>query len=543
MGYKKTIFGLGILLTITIFWVSVFGFSGSFQGFHLIDDHEIVAIHHQLQNSQVPFWTAFKQWTVGELQAIRFRPVWIFFRLLRIELFQTNTFLWLALNLLIAIMTTWLWFLVGLAMKWQTLIALCFTFMIVLGGQSAIYYRLGTPETLSVLLLALVFYLSCLKVRYYQTNKGLLFHFLQIISVVLLILSKENFILILPALIFFQISLSRQYHSLTWKAAIQRNLTSSIIIFFLLITGLGIIQYLKFSSQLAISYADNFGLDLSRLLPTFYQLSKETQWTFLLILMSYLIFCSIFIFQKKKLLENLGVALVLWALIVIPQLLIYSKSNIYERYLLPALIGYAFLLATNLKLISQITPLINRFFSVLLILIISFSFFSFNYPQFQKYASERRAVHQLLTVVSENTQKDDPILLVINPRSFYEFGISLRKFLAYQFERQSIYLASYGSQDTDFYTDLVQDAEEHYKTLDPNVYFTEGYLPFSDLVDSQQFKSIIIFPPFQDVFLAQSLQWFNAENFDKFQVNLNMDNHFPFTMIGNSKVTIYCSRV
>jgi hypothetical protein len=59
------------------------------------------------------------------------------------------------------------------------------------------------------------------------------------------------------------------------------------------------------------------------------------------------------VYEKQILFKNLANPFILWILIVIPQLMIYAKSNIYERYLLPALIGYAFWIAFNLQLIGK----------------------------------------------------------------------------------------------------------------------------------------------------------------------------------------------
>ncbi len=526
----------GTLLLIIIFWTSIFGFSHSFQGLHLIDDHEIITFNSQLNDAG--FWTTFREWIKEEFQGIRFRPLWIFFKLLRIQLFHTNALLWLTLNMLIAILTTWLWFLIGLAMNWQPLIAIGFAFMISLGEQSAIYYRLGTPETLSTLLAAVVFYLTCLSAKFYQTHQGLFFNILQVLSVILLTLSKENFILILPAIIFFKIILLCDYQSLTWKEAIQKSLSSSLLIFIIFLISLGVIQSLKNSTSLTVSYADNFGFDISRFIPTFYALSQKIPWIILLIFLFCLICLSLF--QKKFLFKKLKDSLILWTLIVVPQLVIYAKSSIYERYLLPALIGYAFWLAINFKIIGESSKILARFLSFFFIIFIIFSFIFINYPQFQKYSSQRIAVNQLLTLIAENTQKDDSILVVINPRSFFEFGLSLRKFLAYQLNRKSIYLASYGSQDTDFYTDIVKEAEAIYSSLDPDAYFADSYLRLPSNLADHKFTSIIIFPPFHEIFLRQSSQWFMPEVFKKFQVDLKMNDLFPFSLIGHSQVTIYC---
>lgn len=419
----------GFIFLIVVFWVSIFTLSQSFQGFHLIDDHEILTFDNLLR--QLGFWSTFQEWIKTELQGIRFRPLWILFKLLRIQLFQVNSSLWLSLNMLIAIITTGLWFLVGLTIGWSFLVSFGFTLMIVLGEQSAIYYRLGTPETLSVLLLALVFYFASLSAKLYFSYQAKILMCLQIFFTLLLILSKENFILVLPAIIFLKVSLIKEYHSLNFKKAFRAILPDLLINLLLFSISLGIIQYLKFSNQIIFSYADNFGFDSSRFLPTFNALLQKTPWLFILILLGALLYLSVY--EKQILFKNLANPFILWILIVIPQLMIYAKSNIYERYLLPALIGYAFWIAFNLQLIGKYRRFLARLLSSAFIVSIIVSFFSVNYPQFQTYASQRIAISQLLTLVAEKTQKDDSILVVINPRSFFEFGLSLRKFLAYQF--------------------------------------------------------------------------------------------------------------
>ncbi len=534
--FPKTL-SISYLVLISAFWLGVFYFSRSFnQGFHLIDDHEIIAINHQVIAGG-KFSDHLQGWLNAEAIGIRFRPLWIIFKLLRIQILGQNVSLWIALNMIIAIMTTWVWFLFGLAMNWQHLTAIGFALMIVLGDQSAIYFRLGTPETLSTLVLAFVFYFSLLSTRYNSNYKTFIYNFFELVFLILLALSKENFILILPALVIFKIVQIRFHRKLTWKAACLLCLPYLIVISLVFILNLGFISFLKSSSSLSSSYADNFGLDVTRLSVTFQSLTQKVLWPFIVFSITCIGVLSLI--QKRFLLGELTEEFILCCAIIIPQIALYSKSGIYERYLLPAIIGYAFLTAASLRLIAQSSKLLSRLLSLSLILMITISFIKVNYPQFQRYATQRDSFNQLLTLISTNTQKDDAVLVVINPRSFYEFGLSLQKFLMYQLNRKSVYLSSYGSTEADFYTDLVQEAEQAYRTLDPKVYLTEGYTRFQPDLNSSKIKSIIIFPPFQAIFLNNSSQWFKESNFDKYQIDLNLKDHFPFTIIGNSKVTVY----
>lgn len=64
-------------------------------------------------------------------------------------------------------------------------------------------------------------------------------------------------------------------------------------------------------------------------------------------------------------------------------------------------------------------------------------------------------------------------------------------------------------------------------------------MPLPPDVDPSKFTSIIIFPPFHDTFMDQSSDWFMSKNFEKINIDLKMNDLFPFSLIGNSHVAVY----
>ena len=231
---------------------------------------------------------------------------------------------------------------------------------------------------------------------------------------------------------------------------------------FLFILSLSNLAYIKYilNSNPAVKYADNFGYDYARLWATLLSLNDNGYWQILLInlILTTIIIVVVAVNGDRFLVLELVPGLCIFVLIVIPQVLVYAKSGIYERYLIPGVLGYSFLIAYTYNFIQSHNHILIRFFKInfakFIPLIISgiliFQASGVIWGNFNLYSLQRKALNDLLTIVESNTQADDKILVVINPRSFWEFGLSLKTFLNYKIDRHQIYLSSYGSLQTEF---------------------------------------------------------------------------------------------
>ncbi len=145
-------------------------------------------------------------------------------------------------------------------------------------------------------------------------------------------------------------------------------------------------------------------------------------------------------------------AAVFCLLMTLPQLLLYMSSGMlnendghYGRYILPAIVGYAFLIAEITRLVQQAHPG-NRFVTVLLALAITGSLIDKGWTatsEARAFAVYSRQTDEWFEQVVANSEPDDPIVLVFrgNTLRAYSIQVALRTYylLAKRYNRPNVY--------------------------------------------------------------------------------------------------------
>ncbi|MBK7446114.1 MAG: hypothetical protein IPJ45_08835 [Ignavibacteria bacterium] len=136
-------------------------------------------------------------------------------------------------------------------------------------------------------------------------------------------------------------------------------------------------------------------------------------------------------FFKKILYEFLNIT-VLFLLIIIPQYLLYYKSGMRDRYLLPYFLGFSFFLIYLLKRIfeSKDKPvLIKYLFLSMIVVLLFFQIKNDTLPYMKIYADDSRSSCKMLDSVIANTQKETIVTAVIDPVQNFEQGKSFMIYL------------------------------------------------------------------------------------------------------------------
>ena len=220
MNKKRSVIIGGVI--IFSFWLLMFLTSDSlWNGFHFIDDHDIVTINHNLNQQNKGFFSVLIESVKGDISGARFRPLWIIHKVILTKLFGLQSFLWLHYNFCVAVLTTFLLFIFGLLIRFSFLSSLLLAFLTIIGPQSAIYYRLGTPETFSSILLSLSLVCIAFSVRIKTWIN--FYEILFFLAVTGMLLTKENYFLVLPALAFIKIWQDSSVNQLNWQKSIKKN--------------------------------------------------------------------------------------------------------------------------------------------------------------------------------------------------------------------------------------------------------------------------------------------------------------------------------
>ncbi|HEY9296581.1 MAG TPA: hypothetical protein VIQ31_09430, partial [Phormidium sp.] len=305
---------------------------------YFIDDHQIPTIKHDL--GQQGYISTVVNWIKTDLSINRFRPFYYIQLVTQSATFGLRPTLWFSYLCLSASLTTFFLFLFARLRGISIVLSLLFAALSLWGSQAEIWARPSIPEAPGALFLSLSLVLAVLSVH--PAYKSKILDALFFISVLLSSLSKEVFILCIPALIGIRVWLFCQSHQVSLKEAIRQNTAISGIL--LGLAALEILYIKLFLGTSATGYAgfDRSNLDLKNLLATVATLAKESHYQ---VLLAAIVLLAITVALKRQsfniIIQELLPGLLIFLLIVVPQILIYAKSGISGYYLVPGVIGFA----------------------------------------------------------------------------------------------------------------------------------------------------------------------------------------------------------
>ena len=162
-----------------------------FSGLHLVDDHECFTFAAILEEKG--FFEGFKQIFVHDF-VIRFRPLYMIVRILKVHFFGINMVAWYICNIAEVALALLFFYIFAREMKTNVFFSVMFAVLILTGGQSAVWWRLGPPESLATMLFS-VGLLATLYLSKKRTKKSVAIF---IVSLTLMSLQKEAFLISVP---------------------------------------------------------------------------------------------------------------------------------------------------------------------------------------------------------------------------------------------------------------------------------------------------------------------------------------------------------
>ena len=490
MEFFKINKNLVAFLLFVLFWASLLTFSGTLtSGYHFTDDHEIITINKNIKENGL--FNASKSILKEDL-GIRFRPVYYLHRIALVKLLGTNFLLWSVYNAILAIFTSFFLFLFLYLQGYKFVNALLLPFLTLIGAQSAIWWKLGPCETIGLFLLSLSLFLlvnSIFRAKRYQLLGSLIF-------MILASLSKESFTIFIPAyiLILLWLKWKRQPY-INVSCFIRGNIILVIILLLFLSIEGGKIIFAIGTNKIGYAGIDD-SFSIGHYLTFIYSHLRYNKY-------SYLIICGLFFLLQnvkswkinlssdfRKLLPYLFNALILMA-VILPQYLLYSKSNIFERYLLPLNLGLSFFvifLSDEIFRSEEISLLSKRTY-IFLILLVTFSFLrNETIPDAKIFADEGRSTNKFLSSIIAATKNDDSILVVLNGYKNYEWGFSIIDYLANNADRRNI---RFYTIDNQLNNDLEKDIDKRFSLSFDNIIIKElnnnfsciAILPFSNNIE------------------------------------------------------------
>lgn len=396
-------------------------------GYHFIDDHEMLHIHSDLE--KMSFIDTSIHWIKSDL-IIRFRPMYFFHRVLEMKIFGDNFFVLSFYTGLLAASAFSFFYFGARKLKYSIFESLLFVFLAFIGSQMAVWWRLGPSESVGMLFLGLsfLFMAKCLNKKRYKINNILFIIFLIITS-----LCKESLVIIVPAFVLFKVWNEKRVFQITAKESIKNNLLlvfPIIIMFFELLIIKFFVGTNKIGYAGMTSSANEFIVGIKNML---FGENSLFDWMKLLSMLVLIYFIS-FLFNKESRKEKfirsvkyLSLLFLFSLMIVLPNIFMYAKSGMFERYLLPTTLGMAFLAISILQRTKQ------KFFRWLIFLaIFVFIATSFNTAKTDAvaFANEGKRTNELLSAIADHAGSNPNIIVVADPASRYEISFSLKAYLS-----------------------------------------------------------------------------------------------------------------
>ena len=444
-----------ILIVITIFILIVFGFlffTGIFtSSYHLVDDHEFVRILSDIQKEG--FFQTLVKWVV-ESFTIRFRPLYFVIRVCLTAVFGLHFKLWYAWKALELIVTMVFLYLFAKNLKCNKFVAFIFAIFGFIGMQTAVWYRLGPQEVTGMFFLSIAaFFIS----EHCLNKKKKLYIVIFSISLVLMSLLKESFVLMLPPMVFLKLILD-YYNSQNDKIfdIIKKNLP--FIISFAIVFIIEMIVIVFFVGTDKIGYA---GFSEKTTLEQYINGIEKSFFASGIIEPMLLVFSGLgislcYLQNKESKKEKTVIILFLLfvAMIMIFQFVLHAKSTMFERYIIPLSFAYSFIgiIMASKGLKGKLANTI--YFGIVILIIIRL--FSFAIPNAKIFAINGYEINSFLSYVKEIGKEDDYILVNMDVECAY----STSHYLAYS-GLKNLYRYVGNNQYT-FYTDPNIEPEQKF---------------------------------------------------------------------------------
>lgn len=269
------------------------------------------------------------------------------------------------------------------------------------------------------------------------------------IGLVLASLCKESFILMIPAALLLNFYCELPSFKYKWKQTILGSKALNAVLSLVFIVEGLIVVFAVGTNKIGYAGADSGSFNLPKLFETFKNLASDSNSRMLVILG--LIYTGVIIISydltrkwNTKSLMRVASAVVLFCAIVFPQVFLYTKSGIYERYMIPGVLGFAFLSALFWQeIISMIEHnwlrIVITLGSLAGVALLFYPYYKLAVLNANAFTAEGEATFTSLSEIAKFDEKST-VVIVADPVADFENSYSLNKYLTLMQHKSNIYL-------------------------------------------------------------------------------------------------------
>jgi hypothetical protein len=327
----------------------------------------------------------------------------------------------------------------------------------------------------------------------------------------------------LPALIFFRIWIFSQNHKISWKESLIKN---KFVVSLISILFLSSIAYIKLANVAGPGYA---GVDQDTFsIQNYINILNKNDFKLAIAINLICFLASRFGRQVRSFINGY---LILSLLIIIPQIFLYSKSGLDAHYYLPISIGVAFLIVYPLKKIRECPGLGYKLLSLVLIpsIILRIGFEVAQVDQyFHKVSAYTSSLHDVMVQTSQCVGRESKFIILANPYTNFEMISALQLVMDHVVKNDQFYLATYGSQNSDFIINTMRAEETRWYFLNPNIFdkiYANHRMTSLNLQELNNVAGVLVTNTSKvEKVLGQNtqLKWFRSDQFTR-EYNKNTD--------------------
>ena len=384
-------------------------------GLHLVDDHEYLE-YDLIRRSGGSLGDCLR-FALSEDVGLRFRPLYFSVRVLLYGLFGTNLVAWSVEKALEIIGALFLLYLSARKLRCSPFFALAFSFFIMVGPQSAVWWKLGPQEGTGMLLFSASFYLL---LRWLEDGKTFCAAG-SVAAAAAMSLYKESFLLLLPFLMLSCVYFDGIKNGFTWNVIRNALIRNKYVIGSYGITFAAVLLIIVFT--VGVMSPGYVGVDASMSPNEYKHVWINTLQNHVDHFVWFSIVSGILLLTYAKRWKWLAASIVMGCAVVVPQMVIYLKTGLEERYILPWSFGVAFLFVLSVHLMEGLNGIRRGLYAILLLtylipngklLIEEASYFTYR----------GHSVTDVLNAALENSEEDTFILSAYSPYEESDLTVS-----------------------------------------------------------------------------------------------------------------------
>ncbi len=419
------------LLMAVAVWVAVLAHAGSLaSGYQFTDDHEIVSIAHDLRADG--YLPTLSRWVGRDLQ-VRLRPFYYVGRVTATAVLGTHLALWSLSLALLAGVTSAMLGLFARRAGFHTGESILFVLVALVGPQAAVWWRLGPQESLGTALVAAALLAA--------TARGRHRHAGFVLAASLAALTKESFLVFLPALFLAKLWLEVRAGAGDWRRALRDHAGVGAALGILLLTALVVLWIVPGAQGTGYAgsagWKGGYGRAAAGMLLAGHLRPYSALLLSGLVALGVLSRCMGRPAPRSWRTEVAWLALVL-AAAVGSQVLVYTRSGMFERYYLPLTLAVAAAVAVCLRAARRVwIPL------YVVLLVATAGLVAWRTPGAYRMARDfgrgGRIMTAFLQTVESRTTPEASILLVAEPALQLEWALSFDRYMRFEARRPAVY--------------------------------------------------------------------------------------------------------